>query len=188
MAGSLPVPDQIRLRSDGSIEIAQSDLGELGRELAEIGGGSYVIDEPPASFGGPDLPPGMTVEQLAALADDMGTVDRETYMRLFRDRFVPEPPPGFEDDRYIVMYRPPRSTRRRPIVAEVLTIMLPWAGGYAASKAADAAIAWARRRWRRDKGQGSPRKRIVTIYGPNDEVLRHVSIDEPDGTPKDLPR
>jgi hypothetical protein len=61
-------------------------------------------------------------------------------------------------------------------VAEVLTVILPFAGEYLASKAIDIILGKLREaRQKRQKAASSPR--IVRIYGPNGEVLKTVEID-----------
>jgi hypothetical protein len=123
----------------------------------------------------------VTEEEVAALADEAETVDRETYIRLFPERapYLPGPVEGL-DDRWLVVGAVPRRATRRPLLAEVISILLPWASGYASSKVADAAIAWARERWRKERDEkGHAHARHVVIYGPDGhEVIRRVVIDE----------
>jgi hypothetical protein len=66
----------------------------------------------------------MTFEEVAAIADEHGTVDVETYRRLVPDRFVPENTPP--NVRAMLLYPRPRSTSRRAVVGEVLSIFVPW--------------------------------------------------------------
>lgn len=66
-------------------------------------------------------------------------------------------------------------------IIEVLTVILPFAGGYAFEKVADIIIGRLRSGSRR-AGHAQP-KRVVEIYGPSGEVLRRVEI--PDETNSD---
>jgi hypothetical protein len=69
---------------------------------------------------------------------------------------------------------------------EVLHVTLPWLEGYAAGKAIDVAISWARGRWMQQHEQRDrPRPIGVNIYGPNGEVPRRVKVDLPDGEAED---
>lgn len=64
-------------------------------------------------------------------------------------------------------------------IIEVLTVILPFAGGYAFNKVADIIIGRLRSALRRNDDP-QPR-RVVEIYGPSGEILRRVEIpDETD--------
>ncbi|MFC1414144.1 hypothetical protein ACEZCY_33850 [Streptacidiphilus sp. N1-12] len=55
-------------------------------------------------------------------------------------------------------------------------------------KATETTISWAqarRKKKQQEQPQLPPRTRVVTIYGPRDEVPKDVRIDLPDGQPID---
>jgi hypothetical protein len=62
------------------------------------------------------------------------------------------------------------------LLYSVVKIILPWAGGYAATKAVDQATAWLKGRWRKQQDEGATlQPREVIIYGPSEEVLSRVN-------------
>jgi hypothetical protein len=179
----------IEVWSEGEPEIPLADLETLADQIADVLEGVQVTVRPrePERPSEPDIPAGMTLEELVEIADEAGTVDRATYFRLFpeRSRYYPAEP-VLPNERFMLLHPRPRSARRRALIAEVVHVVLIWAGGYGATKAADAAIAWARDRWRRDRAQNSkPLKRHVIIHGPNGEILRRIAVDEPEGVPEE---
>lgn len=70
-----------------------------------------------------------------------------------------------------------------PELAEVLTVILPIAGGYIVGTVLDTIVDKLRGAWRKRKDD-APARRIAKIYGPNGEVLATVEVDDvdPDST------
>ncbi|MFE4622110.1 hypothetical protein [Streptomyces mirabilis] len=60
---------------------------------------------------------------------------------------------------------------------------------YGGEVAVKKAVGWARDRWRREREEQPelpPRpRRIQILYGPDDQVLREIAIDLPDGEPQE---
>jgi hypothetical protein len=76
--------------------------------------------------------------------------------------------------------RPPGSL---PALGEVLTIILPFAGGYAFNKAADAIVGRLRAIVERPRGthaddEDEAPMRLVELYGPSGEILRRIQVSD----------
>lgn len=59
---------------------------------------------------------------------------------------------------------------------EILTVILPMAGGYTFNAAVDAIRERIRQSHRRRQGDDE-RQRLVSFYGPNGELLKEIKID-----------
>jgi hypothetical protein len=62
-----------------------------------------------------------------------------------------------------------------PAVSEVLSVILPFAGGYAFTKAADAILGRLRAAVHREE---EPPVRVVEFYGPTGKVLRRIQVSD----------
>jgi hypothetical protein len=63
-----------------------------------------------------------------------------------------------------------------PAISEVLSVILPFAGGYAFNKAADAIVG--RLRSAHSEYEDDSPVRVVEFYGPSGEVLKRIQISD----------